>query len=79
MEAAQATRFTRWDNTGESIEYKDSYGHILAYIDYLEDGKAEVDVFDPASNRSRHHYGSRPIVNAEAIVEKHLTKLGYTK
>jgi hypothetical protein len=77
MDKYQITGFTRLDGSGKSFEYRDRFGHTLAYIDYSPNGQdAEATVFDPATGHSRR-YDNRPAARAEAIVERHLTKLGF--
>ncbi|QOP66298.1 hypothetical protein SEA_PIPPA_57 [Arthrobacter phage Pippa] len=78
-------RYARVENStlgqGETVEYFDSMGQVIAYVDYNEDGsEAGVKLFAPgATMRGTSTYGKRPADKAEGIVNRHLHKQGYNE
>ncbi|ASR80609.1 hypothetical protein SEA_JORDAN_56 [Arthrobacter phage Jordan] len=78
-------RYARIENStlgqGETVEYFDSMGQVIAYVDYNEDGsEAGVKLFAPGSTmRGTSNYSQRPADKAEGIVNRHLHKQGYNE
>ncbi|ASR80761.1 hypothetical protein SEA_SHADE_56 [Arthrobacter phage Shade] len=78
-------RYARIENStlgqGETVEYFDSMGQVIAYVDYNEDGsEAGVKLFAPGSTmRGTSNYSQRPADKAEGIVNRHLHKHGYNE
>lgn len=73
----ETTEFERMDGSGGMTrEYRDAHGHTIAYVDYSADKlSAGCTVFDPYTGHARE-YCLRSAAKAEAIVGRHLAKLG---
>jgi hypothetical protein len=73
----ETIEFERMDGSnGRTLEYRDAFGHTIAYVDYSADKvTAGCTVFDPYTGHARE-YSVRVADRAEAIVARHLAKLG---
>lgn len=72
-----ATRFKRTSDDGYTISYVNERGGTVAYLDDLGDGTADVFVYDEYLDRGRH-YDKRDLDKANAIIERHIARLGGT-
>lgn len=72
-----ATRFLRTSGDGYTISYSNERGGTVAYLDDLGDGTADVFVYDEYLDRGRH-YDKRDLEKANAIIERHIARLGGT-
>jgi len=77
---AREVRFNRTKGSafgeGETVEYTNPYGEMLAYIDYLQDGTAVATVYKPYKQGCKE-YSARPKDAAENIVKRHIAREGY--
>lgn len=77
MRKAQSSEFDNFRG-GRTLEVltPEAPAYMLAYLDYLPEGMAEVTVFDPYKATERR-YAARPVDKAKGILERHLKAQGY--
>lgn len=77
MKKAVSSKFQNFQG-GQTLEVltPEAPAALLAYLDYLPEGMAEVTVFNTYKCTERR-YAARPVAKAMGILERHLKAQGY--
>lgn len=75
----RTSRFTAYDGADSTVwETDESLAQTVAYLDVYPNGTASAVTRDPSTDTVRS-YGGRTEAKAQAIIERHLQRLGLTE